>query len=31
MEYKEKYKFQFINDDLNNTVKEIEKIIKENA
>ena len=31
MEYKEKFKSHFINDDFNGTVKEIETFIKENA
>jgi len=30
IEYKDNFKFQFINDNLKDTVKEIEKIIKEN-
>ena len=30
MEYKEKFQFHFINDKLNKTIKDIEKIIKEN-
>jgi len=30
MEYKEKFKFHFVNEELHDTVKEIEKVIKEN-
>ena len=30
IEYREKFMFQFVNDELNETIKDIEKVIKEN-
>jgi guanylate kinase len=31
IEYKEKFKFHFVNKELNETIKDIEKVIKENV